>query len=370
MATFFDLAETSVFLLAGFALLCLVVMHGLGELDTAPQVLFDVPLQDVCPPAPATSAWRCGYGAQPCHDGRCYGELQSGKCNGAFTNEAWLLALQDCAQPVWWPMFLAAFAGVWVLVRVWEPLWFCAFGGGGGTIPLPPRNHRAACGLVGAGQILFAVGIACLAAGKAQAYWVASALAIACASLAHGAVLLPSAPCLRLKRFVYFAAFCTVPVLMCVSVGMAMFYGYAPAESNQILVVFAGVVASTNACACLVACTEITGERTTFWHFLFWFLVDVAVLVLVVVLWAQLLPITWFFWSAYLFWLNHCAVRLARAVVQTARGGSAANTQGGGTEPGSPPVFGGAKHERVRTSTTIPMRRRVPIAGGGERGTG
>ncbi len=308
--------ETLLFRGAAFTLLVVILpLHFTGAFSGAPQLAFDVGLENVCPdsgPA-ATGAFACGYGTQPCHSGRCYGVAGPSSCDGPYVGEAWVPAFRNCAQPVWWPWFLAAVFGVWALVRVPAA---AAVAGGAGKPHANAAAPRVAAAVVASAALLFS-SLVCVSVGQIKAYWVLSMTALVVVVGAHGfVVVVPTRVDKNRCSSVLRTLLHLFPLAAWASMMSAVFQGpvpFDPAEYNTVIVGAVGVLLVPTLVAFAVAYRLSEGAAPAFVGLVAAHLVTAA---LVIAFWAARVPLTWFVWPLYLFFAFRAVVRLGLAAAQ------------------------------------------------------
>ena len=325
-----DPHERALWCFAAFVLVVVMLsLHFTGEFDGVPQLSLTA-LADVCPASAPT--YMCAYGAPECHAGRCYSTTGGGPgtCSGAYSSEAWLLMLRNCAQPVWWPWFVTAFVGVWGLVRVPRSV---AIVGRWAAPPSPrlpkrwaaspaqspPHKHRAmaAAYVVVVFALVFAAAV-CASLGATQPYVVLMSLGLAVAAnaVAHGrgrsaaqrrsggdddddtttTLAVTRWERCRVDECVSIVCLRCVPTCLVASAVTGAFGGFDASEANQVYVGYA---------AMWIGFVAIAGALEWYEAAAF-----VATFVLVIVFWALSVPFTWFVWPAFLCFVVRCvAVR-------------------------------------------------------------
>jgi hypothetical protein len=319
--------ERMVFRLAGIAIITVASLHGSGSLAKSVPAFTnrDVGLQNVCPSAPPSpspsTVFACSFGLQSvaaCHGPACYGAGGPTLCGpSGFSNEAWLMALSNCAQPSWWPWFVVSVYGAWALVALpnpivrfisHSPVHASVLAGGNGSVSRTSGVTRPMQAALLVHMLLTVSGLGCMAAGFVKPYWVLIAFSTAAAGVVHRmGVFGVTNPGLR---FVFLASFGFIPLSMFVSVVLAQFWGFAPSESNQILEAYAII---TTACfftgAATAACVHHSPQGRRL-HYAKTALVSLAALSLVSGFYPTSVPLGWIVWPLWLFWLTWSSLRL------------------------------------------------------------
>ena len=256
--------ETALAWTSLFAAGVLFALHVAQQISYAPPYAPDVSLQNVCQGPRYACAYGLGVGAR-CVLGECASFAFGADCDAGYISETWVAALQNCAQPAFWPWFVAAAFGVWVIIAA-------------------RTRYTLAVGA------LIEAALLCMSFGQIRAYWTVLCLALALASF-------------TLSRVVGLGAFRTRlietplglgPLAVCVTILCAMYVAASPTRYNTLVV---AAVALYSQRAIAFALLHRWTKRPV-WPLLL--ACDLATVTLVLVCYVLLVPAMWLVWPLYL----------------------------------------------------------------------